>query len=258
MARLYPSGIVFVFLFALVATCWGCKRGANLQIASFANQNTNSGSYISKSGAISWADIPEDRRYQVSPNIDKIAYQCLGCHGKIGSSLDAPLIQGQNKMFLIKQLKALRETAKFVEKGKKPTSTNHLYVPTLMGGVMTSQASRLQEGDIYILAEYFSQLDPCEVGIPVNNMGGDAQRGEKLAKRCIGCHSKSPAPSIPKLFGQKTAFIRSSIQAFHQNKRKNAMMTANVKFLMQEPHRIGDVAAYFNQTRFCPKVKTDQ
>jgi cytochrome c553 len=78
---------------------------------------------------------------------------------------------------------------------------------------------------------------------------GDAGAGEKLAYTCLGCHgipgyrNAYPSYRVPKLGGQKEAYLVAALTGYRDGTRKHATMQAQAQALSEQ--EIQDVSAYF-------------
>ncbi len=139
-----------------------------------------------------------------TPGQDRIA-ACAGCHGADGNSVDpsVPSIAGQPSIFLQHQLFLFREGVRKSE-------------------AMGAAVKGLQDGEIALLAERVSQL-------PVNVMERAAtdpkliEVGLERAKalRCAVCHLSdfSGQNQIPRLAGQREAYLEAEMRAYRDGKR---------------------------------------
>ena len=77
---------------------------------------------------------------------------------------------------------------------------------------------------------------------------GNAERGEALAYTCLGCHgiegyrNAYPAYRVPKLGGQKAAYLEAAVKGYRDGTREHPTMVAQASSLSDE--EIADVAAY--------------
>ena len=77
---------------------------------------------------------------------------------------------------------------------------------------------------------------------------GDAVRGEELAYTCLGCHgiegyrNAYPSYRVPKLGGQKTAYLIAALQGYRDNTRVHTTMNAQAQSMSDQD--IEDVSAY--------------
>ncbi|HEV3009748.1 MAG TPA: c-type cytochrome [Burkholderiales bacterium] len=130
---------------------------------------------------------------------------CAACHGPDGNSTNPqiPSIAGQPKLFLENQLILFREELRRSEQ----------MLPVVKG---------LKDPEIIKLAEHFSKLAAkgMETGVLDKNL---AQRGSQRAKelRCGTCHlpDYSGQNQIPRLAGQREAYLDAEMRAYRDNKR---------------------------------------
>lgn len=83
-----------------------------------------------------------------------------------------------------------------------------------------------------------------------NASAGDAAAGKAAAGTCAGCHGAegiSGADIFPNLAGQKEGYLVSSIKAYRDGDRKNAMMSGMAVGLSDET--IADLAAYYTSLK---------
>jgi cytochrome c553 len=79
---------------------------------------------------------------------------------------------------------------------------------------------------------------------------GDVERGRTLAYTCLGCHgiegyrNAYPSYRVPKLGGQKSAYLIAALQGYRDGSRRHPTMTAQASSLSDE--QIDDVAAYLS------------
>ena len=88
------------------------------------------------------------------------------------------------------------------------------------------------------------------------NAEGDIERGKAVAYTCFGCHgidgyrNAYPSYRVPKLGGQKAAYLVSALQGYRDGMRPHKTMAAHASSLSDQD--IEDVAAYLaslnNQT----------
>jgi cytochrome c553 len=78
---------------------------------------------------------------------------------------------------------------------------------------------------------------------------GDVARGEKLAYTCLGCHgiegyrNAYPSYRVPKLGGQKAAYLATAVRGYRDGTRAHPTMQAQASSLSDKD--IDDLAAYF-------------
>ena len=130
---------------------------------------------------------------------------CAACHGASGNSINphVPSIAGQPKLFLENQLILFREELRRSEQ----------MLPIVKG---------MKDPEIIQLAEHFSKLPArgMERGSADNNL---IQRGAQRAKelRCGICHlgDFSGQNQIPRLAGQREAYLEAEMRAYRDGKR---------------------------------------
>jgi cytochrome c553 len=77
---------------------------------------------------------------------------------------------------------------------------------------------------------------------------GDVAAGKELAYTCLGCHgidgyrNAYPSYRVPKLGGQKAAYIEIALKGYRSDKRPHPTMTGQASSLSDQD--IADVAAY--------------
>jgi len=77
---------------------------------------------------------------------------------------------------------------------------------------------------------------------------GDTRSGQALAYTCLGCHgidgyrNAYPSYRVPKLGGQKSAYLIVALQGYREGTRQHPTMAAQATSLSDE--QIKDVAGY--------------
>jgi cytochrome c553 len=130
---------------------------------------------------------------------------CAACHGPDGNSTNPhiPSIAGQPKIFIEHQLILFREGVR----------SSDQMAPIVKG---------LKDAEIVKLAEHFSNLPAksMEAGPVEKSM---VQRGAARAKelRCGSCHLAdfSGQNQIPRLAGQREAYLEAEMRAYRDGKR---------------------------------------
>lgn len=80
------------------------------------------------------------------------------------------------------------------------------------------------------------------------NAEGNVERGEELAYTCLGCHgipgyrNAYPSFRVPKLGGQKPAYLVAALQGYKTGERKHTTMNAQAQSMTDQ--EIEDVSAY--------------
>jgi len=78
---------------------------------------------------------------------------------------------------------------------------------------------------------------------------GDVEAGKQIGYSCLGCHgidgyrNAYPSYRVPKLGGQKAAYLEIALQGYRQDKRSHPTMTGQASSLSDQD--IANVAAYF-------------
>jgi cytochrome c553 len=162
---------------------------------------------------------------------------CSSCHGRQGRSVssDFPDIAGQQKDYLIAQLKALRD---------KTRADPH--AQTYMWGMTAG----LDDAMIERLAAYYSTQRPASGSTqdPTEVAAGkkifEAGVPDKNVPPCLTCHGAKAAGAgtTPRLAGQHRASLERQLAAFAANTRANAVMHQESKDLTDR--QISDVSAY--------------
>lgn len=83
-----------------------------------------------------------------------------------------------------------------------------------------------------------------------NASAGDAAAGKAAAGTCASCHGAegiSGADIFPNLAGQKEGYLASSLKAYRDGTRENAMMSGMAAGLSDET--IDDLAAYYTSLK---------
>lgn len=81
-----------------------------------------------------------------------------------------------------------------------------------------------------------------------SSVAGDTERGEVIAYSCLGCHgiegyrNAYPSYRVPKLGGQKEAYLVAALQGYRSGMRKHTTMNAQAQSLSEQD--IEDVSAY--------------
>jgi cytochrome c553 len=162
---------------------------------------------------------------------------CSSCHGMDGKSVSPtfPRLAGQQKDYLVAQLKAFRDHT-------RADPHAHTY--------MWGMAASLSDATIDGVADYYSSLSPVP-GKPTD--GADIAAGKKIYEEgipeqgvpaCGGCHGDAAqgGGTFPRLAGQHRPYIEGQLAAFASNARANEIMHENAKNLT--PDTEGQLAAF--------------
>ena len=91
-------------------------------------------------------------------------------------------------------------------------------------------------------------LTLCAIFAPPALAEGNINRGETLAYTCLGCHgiegyrNAYPSYHVPKLGGQKAAYIAAAVRGYRDGTRTHPTMTAQASSLSDQD--IDDAAAF--------------
>jgi cytochrome c553 len=163
---------------------------------------------------------------------------CSSCHGPEGRSISPtfPRLAGQQKDYLVVQLKAFRDHS-------RADPHAHTY--------MWGMAARLTDPTIDGLAAYYAAQTPTPgvAGDPAAVAAGKNiyENGipDHDVPACNGCHGDKAQgmATFPMLAGQHRPYIELQLAAFASNSRANEIMHENSKNLTAE--QIHVLAAYF-------------
>jgi cytochrome c553 len=157
---------------------------------------------------------------------------CSSCHGVEGKSVSPtfPRLAGQQKDYLVAQLKAFRDHT-------RADPHAHTY--------MWGMAAALSDATIDGLAAYYASQIPVP-GQP--DSSADVAAGKKIydegipdqgVPACGGCHddhAQGGGP-FPRLAGQHRPYIEEQLAAFSSNSRANEIMHENAKNLTPDTER---------------------
>lgn len=99
-----------------------------------------------------------------------------------------------------------------------------------------------------IAAALATLITTCALMMSPAIAAGDAENGKTLAYTCLGCHgiegyrNAYPSYRVPKLGGQKAAYLATAVRGYRDGMRKHATMQAQATSLTDE--QIDDIAAY--------------
>lgn len=159
-----------------------------------------------------------DNAHSDNLNTQKLTrVDCRQCHGDEGNSINPslPSLAGQNKAYLIKQIKKLL-------KGER----NH----PLLG----ASTKKINEANIDALATYYSKSKAIKVNLePTGSVLQLIKQGESIYTSCSGCHGEEAEGIVPypKLAGQQPDYLKQQLNHFKTGKRMDTimqMMTINL------------------------------
>jgi len=165
------------------------------------------------------------------------AHVCMQCHGEQGISVNPmiPNLAGQNKLYLVKQLKEFQAGLPSQDRSFGPAERH--------SRIMKSQVKSLENKDLWNLASFFSELPACPVN--KNKVNGNKQgagttkrKPPKSARQCVECHSpqwSGAATVVPQLGGQKRQYLLRQLYAFrlspdHPNQNKSPGQTKETRY----------------------------
>ncbi len=138
--------------------------------------------------------------------------KCRLCHGEQGEASSAiyPRLAGQNKNYLIKQLKNFRD-------GKRKSDT------------MNEMAKGLTDEQIEALAEYFSSKPAKSHRVRDKALAAVGayifHKGNKFSgiPACASCHGEQGlgTDKLPRLAGQHKRYVADQLHAFNERARTN-------------------------------------
>ena len=169
---------------------------------------------------------------------------CSNCHGAGGNSTSPafPALAGQQKVYLIAQLKAYRSHARF-----DPDAVAYMW------GI----SSHLTDAQIDGLATYYAAALPFSspVKTPADLTAGRTIYEKGIAARnvpaCASCHGAAAqgAQQFPRLAGQHAAYLVKQLNIFQKTdtRPEGSIMKAVVHDLT--PQDISEVARYLESLR---------
>ena len=101
-----------------------------------------------------------------------------------------------------------------------------------------------------IAAAFATLCLTCAIPAASAQAEGNAERGEALAYTCLGCHgiegyrNAYPSYRVPKLGGQKAAYIAVALQGYRDGTRAHPTMIAQASSMTDQD--IQDLSAYFS------------
>lgn len=178
----------------------------------------------------------------VEAQVENTEHICSSCHGFDGRSVSPtfPRLAGQQKDYLVAQLKAFRD---------KTRADPHAH--TYMWGM----AAKLSDPVIDGLAAYYSSQAPAQVaaGDPTLIAAGQKlyQEGSPSGDipACAACHGDKAEGNgeIPRLASQHRDYLEQQLSAFATNSRANEIMHENAKNITEQQAR--DLAIYLSSTQ---------
>ena len=141
-----------------------------------------------------------------------VKQKCHLCHGEEGEASSAiyPRLAGQNRNYLVKQLKNFRD-------GKRKSDT------------MNEMAKDLKDDEIVALADYFSSKPALTHRVRDKEFAAVGRylykKGNKYSgiPACKSCHGEfgQGTDELPHLAGQHKRYVSDQLQAFGERARSN-------------------------------------
>jgi len=187
--------------------------------------------------------VKEEKEASAGPAKARV---CMQCHGEQGISVNPmiPNLAGQNKLYLVKQLKEFQAGSPAQGRPVGPAERH--------SRIMKGQAKNLENNELWSLASFFSELPVCPVKkntVSGNKVSGNKQgagiterKPPKSARQCVECHSpqwRGAATVVPQLGGQKRQYLLRQLYAFrlspdhpNRNMRPGQIKETRYHFLM--------------------------
>ena len=172
-------------------------------------------------------------------HLESIIEACESCHGneRLSTSPSYPVLAGQNKTYLVKQINVFRQGVRkhpFIKKVLTDETEESI-------AILADYYSRLQAdivfSDVENTADVFTLISASEGFehelINIESVEGFIEKGESLYASCSGCHGLvgEGIEPYPKLSGQLPEYIRQQLTNFKNGVRMNTvmkMMTVNL------------------------------
>ena len=159
--------------------------------------------------------------------------QCLKCHSS-SNSLDAPIIHGMDKKYLIKQLNSFKV-------GSEEFRENIF---------MNEVVKNFDKKEIEKIAQFFSSKTSCRPS-SVTSSHALIEKGKISSITCKACHNANSPLGAPVLEGQNANYLKKQILNIKSGKRKVPMMQALVGGLTEKD--ISNISSFFGSQKYCEK-----
>ena len=132
---------------------------------------------------------------------------CLSCHGEKGIAEDptTPDLAGQDEKYLRNQLRTYDAESRISSSVTGAGSRRHKD--------MVGEARVLNENSIADLALYYAEL-PCGPEAGGQKTAGEPPQKAQICSACHGLAGRAQRVGMPKLAGQKAAYIAGQLRAF--------------------------------------------
>lgn len=165
----------------------------------------SAGLLAAPSSRVAWT--PEQIRFVKQGNAahgKELAATCVGCHN---ADSEFPSLEGQLATYLYRQLHDYREGSR-------------------QDPVMGPMAQGLSDQDLADLAAWYAGQSPRSGSGAVDDPTGIVAEGDgrRMEPPCISCHGSSgqgEPVDVPRLAGQKTAYLEKTLLAYKSGARAN-------------------------------------
>ena len=152
---------------------------------------------------------------------------CMICHKPNFSSASVPLLAGQKREYLYKQIKDFKEK-------RRPDR------------VMQLNVANLSDQDMHDIADYFSSLEVIRETFSLDSV--KINQGESKAKelKCASCHMAgfSGDKEVPSLVAIDPIYIMNQLAAFQTGNRLHPLINSSTQISESD---IEDLGQYFAQ-----------
>ena len=151
--------------------------------------------------------------------------ECEGCHGSPGllRNPEVPFLYGQDRRYLIHQMTAFQKGFAGTDQGFQRLIRKH--------PVMSREAPKMELKEIPVIAEWFSRR-LCRNAADIDPAPAKPVAQPARAAFCMTCHGRggrSTASYVPKLAGQRAAYLRAQLYAFRDSKRPDQAEPGRVR-----------------------------
>ncbi|MCH9699135.1 MAG: c-type cytochrome [Gammaproteobacteria bacterium] len=172
-------------------------------------------------------------------HLESIIDVCESCHGnkRISTNPAYPILAGQNKTYLVKQINMFRKGVRKHPFIKEALTDDTVESITKLADYFSNLKSDIEFLDVENSADAFTVLSAPENFehelINVESVEKFIEKGESLYASCSGCHGLvgEGIEPYPKLSGQLPEYIRQQLTSFKNGVRMNTvmkMMTVNL------------------------------